>query len=51
MEDLAATLADKNGAFFRNDRPSYRQMRDYALSQNEMFSFEEAEIEDCHCTD
>lgn len=39
-----------DGDRFRNDRPSYAQMVEYASEQGEMFGFDEA-LQDCACTD
>ena len=40
-----------DGARFRSDRPSYKQMYDAALSQDELFKFDDEALEDCACTD
>ena len=39
-----------DGGHFRKDRPSYQQMKDYALSQTEMFDMNEESIP-CFCGD
>lgn len=39
-----------NGGFFRNDRPSYQQMHDYALAQVDMFAGDDESIA-CFCGD
>lgn len=44
-------LAIGQGGRFRSDRPSYQQMYDAALSQEEMFKFDNETLEDCSCTD
>jgi len=41
----------KVGARFRSDRPSYGEMRQMALSQGEMFAFDDEALQDCACTD
>ncbi len=38
-------------ATFRSDRPSYKTMYENALSQDEMFKFDDEALEDCSCTD
>jgi 3'-phosphoadenosine 5'-phosphosulfate sulfotransferase (PAPS reductase)/FAD synthetase len=40
-----------DGARFRSDRPSYKQMYEMALNQGEMFKFDDETLEDCACTD
>lgn len=40
-----------DGARFRADRPSYKQMYDMALKQGEMFDFDDEALQDCACTD
>jgi 3'-phosphoadenosine 5'-phosphosulfate sulfotransferase (PAPS reductase)/FAD synthetase len=40
-----------DGARFRSDRPSYKQMYENALSQDELFKFDDEALEDCSCTD
>jgi 3'-phosphoadenosine 5'-phosphosulfate sulfotransferase (PAPS reductase)/FAD synthetase len=40
-----------NGGFFRNDRPSYQQMHDYALAQVDMFDAADDESIPCFCGD
>lgn len=40
-----------DGARFRADRPSYRQMYESSKSQAEMFDFSDDPLEDCACTD
>lgn len=40
-----------SGARFRNDRPSYQQMKDYAESQKEMFDGDADETIACFCGD
>lgn len=50
QEEKAAITADGNGRFFRIDRPSYRQMRDYSASQINMFDRDERAIP-CLCGD
>jgi 3'-phosphoadenosine 5'-phosphosulfate sulfotransferase (PAPS reductase)/FAD synthetase len=50
IESLA--LASKpSGAVFRSDRPSYQQMHDYALNQDDMFDGVEDESISCFCGD
>ncbi len=49
--EAAATPNKPSGARFRNDRPSYRQMRDAALARR-AFDFGEADaLSDCLCHD
>lgn len=40
-----------DGARFRADRPSYKQMYDAALKQPEMFKFDDEPLQDCMCVD
>jgi 3'-phosphoadenosine 5'-phosphosulfate sulfotransferase (PAPS reductase)/FAD synthetase len=40
-----------NAAFFRIDRPSYAQMQVNALTQGEMFAYDDAALVDCMCGD
>jgi 3'-phosphoadenosine 5'-phosphosulfate sulfotransferase (PAPS reductase)/FAD synthetase len=48
----AMSLSSKpSGAVFRSDRPSYRQMYDYAVSQTDLFSEVEDEAIACFCGD
>jgi len=50
MEALA--LASKpDGAVFRKDRPSYKQMHDMATKHGELFAFDDEPLQDCMCTD
>ena len=53
QEERVADLigdARRPDARFRIDRPTYKQMHDAALSQTEMFDFDDT-LEDCACTD
>jgi len=43
--------AGGNGHVFRFDRPSYSQMKSFALDQGDLFGFEDESILDCGCTD
>jgi len=43
--------AGGNGHVFRFDRPSYSQMKSYAVDQGDFFGFEDDSILDCGCTD
>lgn len=40
-----------DGARFRADRPSYKQMYDAALAQGEMIAFDDEPLQDCMCVD
>ena len=53
MEDRVTEIgqAGPSGAVFRTDRPTYRQMRDNALNQGDMFSYGDEALDDCNCTD
>jgi 3'-phosphoadenosine 5'-phosphosulfate sulfotransferase (PAPS reductase)/FAD synthetase len=52
MESLSLSLSSKpSGAVFRSDRPSYQQMHDYALDQDDMFDDAEDESIACFCGD
>lgn len=41
----------KDGGSFRNDRPSYQQMYDYAIAQGDMFGSSADESIECFCGD
>lgn len=54
QEALVSKIGAANpstGALFNNGRPSYQQMYDMALSQGEMFKFDDEALQDCMCTD
>lgn len=40
-----------DGARFRSDRPSYKQMYESAISQKELFEFGDEPLQDCFCVD
>jgi 3'-phosphoadenosine 5'-phosphosulfate sulfotransferase (PAPS reductase)/FAD synthetase len=50
MESLSLS-SKPSGAVFRSDRPSYQQMHDYALDQDDMFDDAEDESIACFCGD
>ena len=41
----------KDGAVFRADRPSYRQMYEMAIRNGELFDYDDDALQDCACTD
>lgn len=54
QEEKIALTGERSGPgkdTFRSDRPSYRAMYDMALSQGEMFKFDDEALQDCMCTD
>ena len=44
-------VEEKKGQQFRPDEPSYKQMRDYALAQDDMFSDIYDDSIPCFCGD
>lgn len=55
MEQEAAVKSNAkfkgDGARFRADRPSYRQMYEMAKGQSELFDFDDEALQDCMCVD
>lgn len=51
QESLSLSLSSKpSGARFRSDRPSYQEMHDYAINQDDMFDADDEAIA-CFCGD
>lgn len=55
MEQEAAVKSNAkfkgDGARFRADRPSYRQMYEMSKGQSELFDFDDEALQDCMCVD
>lgn len=51
QEKKAEAVATGNANRFRDDRPSYQQMADYAASQRDAFGHEDEEAIPCYCGD
>lgn len=50
-QESRAMSSKPDGAYFRNDRPSYQRMMDYATSQDDMFGDVDDEAIACFCGD
>jgi len=51
QEKLTAVRAEKAGAFFRIDQPSYAQLHAMATGHGELFPFGDDPLADCFCGD